>query len=325
MPIKITNEGWVKVPAPKVIRKPKPVDPVDVFRGPLAYITGRPEFKEPVKKPQTLKQLMIEAASMPAPPPPPEQLFFEDKPLRSHRSRRRIESASASLQSQTKLPRRIEEVDEEIPRPDLYAEETQSRRSASPIGSRHGRVGPSSRSKRHASQPNLTLNEEHEDHRHSRRGQHSSSKHYSSRSVYYDDDGDNYDNRPHQRSSRSDRSYRDRDQYYPRPHPQQYSYPAHASTPTLQPIIIYSNPPPTGGCGTHHHGCSNYHSHACAPPPRPMIEPVPVQERIPEVRPKPAPSVAPSDFSSSSSRSRQSTSTRSMSYKWYSATQPLNL
>lgn len=320
MPIKITNEGWVKVPPPKVRRKPKPIDPVDVLRGPLAYITGRPEFKEPAKK-QSYKQLMIEAASIPAPPPPPEQLIFDDKPQRSHRSRRRVESTPTSL---SKLSRAIEEADEDIPRPDLYQEEVQSRRSASPIGLRHARVKPTTRSRRHHSHSAPTRDEQNEDHRHSKRGQSSHAKHYSSsRSVYYDDNGDDYNR--HHRSSRSERSYREREDYYSHPH-HRYNFPPHqAPTPTLQPIIIYSTPPPQqSGCGSHHHGCSSHHVHSCMPPPsRRMIEPTaPVPEPVAETT---IPSAPPSVVSSSSSRSRQTSSTRPMSYKWYTATQPLIL
>ncbi|KAJ9663538.1 hypothetical protein H2198_000804 [Neophaeococcomyces mojaviensis] len=324
MPIKVSDEGWVRVPPPKVTRRAKPVDPVDILRGPLAYITGRPEFKESAKKQnQSIKQLMLEAASIPAPPPPPEEPVIEEKPARSHRSRKRVPSAAASVVSLAKAPTEIYEVaDEEIPRPDLHLDEIQSRRSASPAASRHSRAAPSTRSRRHVSNSLPVYQEDHDhDQRHSRHA--SRSKYQSSRSVYHDDHDD--DHRHYHRSNRSERSYRDRDDYYSRPH-YRYDYPPHPA-PAVQPIVIYSTPPPAAGCGAHHHNCNTYHSHSCHAAPRPMIEtPAPPPEPI-FMAPAAlaAPSPPPSVISSTSSRTDRSGTSRTMSHKWYTATQPLKL
>ena len=248
MPIKVSDEGWVRVPPPKITRKPtKPVDPVNIFRGPLAYITGRPEFKESAKK-QSIKEMMLQAASIPAPPPPPEKLVIEDKPARSHRSQIRVSSAPVSVRGLTKPRKGIyEDADEEIPRPDLYREETQSRRSASPVGSR---AAPPISSRRHVSKSQSIYQEEQEDN-HRRPGR----KHQSSRTTYHDDNDE--DHRHYHLSNRSERSYRDRnrDDYH---YHSQHNYPPHHA-PAVQPIVIYSTPPPISGCNNHHHNCFYYH------------------------------------------------------------------
>lgn len=331
MPIVVSNEGWVKIPPKPVKRSSKPADPVGILRGPLAYITGRPEFKEPIKK-QSINQLirdnqlLIEAAAPPLPLP-----IFEDKP---RKSRTRVPSASASYKSKSKAPTEIfEEADEEILRPDLRPDDSASRRSASPIGSRRGGGAPSVRSRRNddeeprhrssrskshkASQSVYDLNEEDPVRTHRSR-RHIPSSH----SVYSDDEP-----RQNHRSSRSERSYREYGHSYSQ------SYAHLPPMPQIQPIVIYSSPPAAGGCGGHHSCHSHaYQQHQCYTQPRRMIEtpipaPIPVavaQAPIPAPAPEPAALPAPAR-SEVSSRSSASGTSRTMSYKWYTATQPLRL
>ena len=134
--------------APKPVKRvSKPVDPVGILRGPLAYITGRPEFKEPVKKlsiNQLIRdnQLLIEQA---APPIHSLSPIFDERQRKSQSRSHR--SASSALQN-TKYRARteiFEEADEEIVRRDLIPDDSASRRSASPVGSRHTRAAPSTR------------------------------------------------------------------------------------------------------------------------------------------------------------------------------------
>lgn len=328
MPIVVSNEGWVKIPPKPVKRSSKPADPVGMLRGPLAYITGRPDFKEPVKK-QSISQLirdnqlLLETAAPPIPP-----LIFEDRP-RKHKSR--VPSAPIPHKSKSKAPTEIfEEADEEILRLDLRPDDSASRRSASPIGSRRGGGAPSVRSRRHdddearhrssrskghkASQSVYDLHEE-EPVRAHRSRKHISSSH----SVYSDDEP-----RHHYRSSRSERSYRD----YGHSYSQSY---AHPPMPQIQPIVIYSTPPPTNGCGGHHQSCQShtYQQHQCYSQPQRMIEtpipvPTPVAVAAPITAAEPAALPAPAR-SEVSSRSSGSTTSRAMSYKWYTATQPLRM
>ncbi|KAK5083225.1 hypothetical protein LTR70_008285 [Exophiala xenobiotica] len=300
MPIVVSNEGWVKLPPPPPRRKPaKPVNPVNAFRGPLAYIAGRPEFKEPVKK-QSIKQLLIEAAP-PTPPPIIE--------ARGSRHRDRVASAPLSSKSKHRAPTDIVEVEEEIISPHLRADDLQSRRSASPAASRHTRAAPSVRSRRHEP-PRSIYDDDQEDHRHSR-----SKRHVSVQQSYYDDDSRQY--RSH-RSDRSERSYhreRSRDRYRSDPYMHNYSTP---HLPQIQPIVIYSTPPqPQMGCGGHHscHGNAQYQQQYYAAP-TPMLQATPTPAALPAPRPPP---------SEVSSRSSGSKTSRAMSYKWYTATQPLAL
>lgn len=335
------------MPQKRSTRPPKPVNPVDAFRGPLAYITGRPEFKGAVKK-QSIKQLMLEAATIPAPPPPPDPVIIDEKPepavkparpSRSSRARSRVPSEVASIKSSKhKEPSEIyEEADEEIVRPDLLPEDSQSRRSASPAASRHSRAAPSTRSRRHVSSSSTVIDDDdHADHRHNRSRRHASSSH----SVYSEDREDDY--RPRHRSHRSERSRREpsyrehsreRERYYPHPFSQPHHYPySYASVPPpVQPIVIYSSPAPAIGCGGHHHSChSSHHERRCySPQPRPVLGlAAPVSDLITARTPAPAPVQAafleplsaPSEISSVSNGSTKS---RAMSYKWYTATQPL--
>ncbi|KAK5950719.1 hypothetical protein OHC33_008101 [Knufia fluminis] len=296
MPVVLSNEGWVKVPAPPPRKSAKPVNPVNAFRGPLAYITGRPEFKEPVKK-QSIKQLLIEAA----PPPPPAQ-----KPSRSSKPRDRVTSAPVPTKSRHRAPTEIfEEVDEEIISPQVRPDDSASRRSASPAASRHTRAAPSVRSRR---EPARSVYDDDQDgHRHSR-----SKRHVSSQPVYYDDEP------RHHRSERSYQRERSRDRYRPDPYMHNYSTP---HLPQIQPIVIYSTPPQQHmGCGGHHgcHSQAQYQQQYYAP--SPMVQPAPAPAALPA--PSPAPRPAPSVVSSGSSGSKAS---KAMSYKWYTATQPLAL
>lgn len=331
MPIVVTNEGWVKVPPKRNIRPSKPVDPVDAFRGPLAYITGRPEFKEPVKK-QSIKQLMIEAARTPAPPPLIPMLIDEaPKPVRSSRTRSRVASEPVTVKSSRhRGPVDVfEEADEEILRPDL--QDTQSRRSASPAASRHSRAAPSTRSRRHVSVSQPVYDDDQDNHRHNRSRRHASSSVYSVAEDRHDDHRDR--DRDRLRSNRSERSYREpsyrersrereRDRYYPQPMPYASHYPHHYAPhpPAVQPIVIYSSPAPGAGCGGHHSchgGYSQSSCHTSHSRPLGITGPTtPVQAALLEPKPK----TAPSEISSVSSGSTRS---KAMSYKWYTATQPL--
>ena len=297
MPIVVSNEGWVKVPPPP--RRPtKPVNPVNAFRGPLAYITGRPEFKEPVVK-QSIRQLLLQAA----PPPPPE---IHDRAPRSKPHRSRTPSAPVSSKSKHRAPSEFfEDVEEEIISPHIRPDDIQSRRSASPAASRHTRAAPSVRSRRH--EPTRSVyDEDQEGHRHSR-----SKRHVSAQSTYYDDEP---------RHHRSDRSYhreRSRERYRSDPYMHNYSTP---HLPQIQPIVIYSTPPQGQmGCGGHHscgghgHGHGHYQQQYYG-------QPMPGLQAAPEPAALPAPRPPPSEISSKSSDSKTS---RTMSHKWYTATQPL--
>lgn len=342
----------MKVP-PKARKPGKPVNPVDALRGPLAYITGRPEFKEPVKK-QSIKQLLIEAAVPPPPPPPP---IIEERAPRSYRSKRTPSASAARSKSKYMSPiGDYEEADEEIIRPELRPDDSQSRRSASPAASRHHGGAPSVRSRRDPPRPSSVYDDtiEVDNHRSNRSRRHVSSgsiyndtvqrhdhkhirsrRHISSGSVYDDitevDDhkynrsrryvssGSVYDDEPYHRRSHRNSYHRERDQggYYPSHH--NYSTPHLA--PAIQPIVIYSTPPANmGGCGGHHgcHGHGATYQHQCYAAPQPMLQPV---SAIPALEaPKPTP--APSEISSRSSSSSKS---RPMSYKWYTATQALDI
>lgn len=322
MPVVVSPEGWVKVPPKPVKRSPKPTDPVGILRGPLAYITGRPEFKEPVKKRSINQlihgnQLLIEAAA-----PPILQPLYEDKP---RKPRNRVPSAPVSHRKNRAATEIFEEADEEIHRPDLRPDDSASRRSASPIGSRLGGAAPSVRSRRHdddddnrhrssrskghkASQSVYNLEEEPV-------RTHRSRKHISSsHSVYSDDEP-----RHHHRSNRSERNYRDHGHSYSQ------SYAHLPSMPQIQPIVIYSTPPPAHGCGAHHHSCQShtYQQHQCYAQPKGLIEtnmPFPVPVSAAAALPAPAP-----PRSEVSARSSGSGTSRAMSYKWYTATQPLRM
>ena len=295
MPIVVSNEGWVKLP-PKPRKAAKPKDPSDFLRGPLAYITGRPELKEPVKK-QSINQLLIEAA---VPPPSPR------KP------RNRVPSAPAASKSRHRaVIDSFEEADEEIV---IVEEDLQSRRSASPVGTRHARAAPSVRSRRYESTRSVYEPEDSQRLNRSRR-------HESSRSVYDEPASKHersrryhgYEDEPrHYRSHAGERSY------HPRSYSEHYAAPP---MPQLQPIVIYSTQP-SSGCGGHH-SCTSpsyqQHQYQChAPPPRPMIEALP---SLSSPHHSSAPRPPPSEASSKSSRSGG----RAMSYKWYTATQPLNM
>lgn len=288
MPIVVSNQGWVKLPPPPKKRKPaKPVDPVSAFRGPLAYITGRPDFKEPVKK-QSIKQLLIEAA----PPPPP---IVE---ARGSRQRSRASSEPLASKNRHRAPTDIVEVEEEIYSPHLRPDDLQSRRSASPAASRHTRAGPSVRSRRQEP-PRSLYEDDLEGHRHNR-----SKRHVSAQQAYYDDD------------SRQHRSHRERSRERYRPDPYMHNY-STSHLPQIQPIVIYSTPPQAQmGCGGHScHGNAHYQQQYYTSP-TPMLQAAPRQAALPAPRPPP---------SEVSSRSSESKASRAMSYKWYTATQPLAL
>ena len=309
MPVKVTDQGWVKMP-PQV--KPsksakKAADPVGILRGPLAYITGRPGFKQPVKK-QSMKQLMIEAARA-----PPIQPYIEERAPRTHREHR-----SKRIPSEP-VPRRrnsYEEADEEIPR--FIPDDLQSRRSASPVGTRRGGAAPSVRSRKDP-RPQSVYDDGYEVEPKSRSRRHVSSSVYgepvrsSNRHSYHRErDVERYS--PPQREREVER--------YTLP---QQSY-RHSMAPqtTLQPIIIYSTPPNMGGCGGGHHGCHSgmyqqqfQPQHQCYTTPHPMLQMASMAATI-EAPPMPAASV----FSSASSSSKAS---RPMSTKWYGATQPLKI
>jgi len=283
MPIIVSNEGWVKVPAPPPRKPAKPVNPVNAFRGPLAYITGRPEFKEPVKK-QSIRQLLIEAA----PPPPP--------PARASR-RDRVPSAPLPIKSKHRAARSVGEVDEEIISPCVRQDDLQSRRSASPAASRHTRAAPSIRSRRDEP-PRTVYDDDQQSHRHSR-----SKRHVSSQPAYYDDDSRHY------RSERSYQRERSRDRYRPDPYMHNYSTP---HLPQIQPIVIYSTPPQAQmGCGGHHSCQNSHYQQQYYGAPTPMIQAPPPQAALPAPRPPP------------SEASSRSSGSKAMSYKWYTATQPL--
>lgn len=324
MPIVVSNEGWVKVPPKRATRPAKPVNPVDVLRGPLAYITGRPEFKEPVKK-QSIKQLMIEAARTPAPLPPSIPIIIDDTPrlLRSSRTRSRPATEVVSVKSNRhKASTEIfEEADEEIVRPDL--QDTQSRRSASPAASRHSKAAPSTRSRRYVSASQPAYDEDGSDHRHHRSRRHVSSSAYSEDRVN--------DHQDRHRSSRSERSYRepsyrdrsrDRERYYPHPIPYSSHYPHHYAPqpPSVQPIVIYSSPAPSVGCGGHHTCHGGHAATQCHAPVHQQLGLT--APTAPAIAALPEPKSAPSEISSVSTGSTRS---KAMSYKWYTATQPLQL
>lgn len=339
MPIVVSNEGWVKVPQKRSTRPAKPVDPVDLFRGPLAYITGRPEFNQPVKK-QPIKQLMLKAATVPALPPPPIPVIVDEVPdvVKSHRSSRtrgRVSSEAALVKSSKHkaLVEVFEEADEEIIRPELHPQDSQSQRSASPAASRHSRAAPSTRSRRHVSASQPVYDDDQDNHRHNRSRRHASSSH----SVYSEDRPD--DNRHHHRSSRSERSYREpsyrersreRERYYPPPMPQPSHYPYHYTphAPPVQPIVIYSTPAPAIGCGGHH-SCHGGHSQPqcyTSQPKAVLGIAAPTTDSIPSAPPRPVVSALPEPRparSEISSVSTGSTRSKAMSYKWYTATQPL--
>lgn len=338
MPVVVTNQGWVKLPPKKNTRPAKPVDPVDVLRGPLAYITGRPDFKQPIKK-SSFKQLMIEAATIPVPPPSPRPIVIDElpdlmvKPARSSRTRSQVASEPVSVKSSKQKGRAevFEEADEEIIRPGIHPQDSQSQRSASPAASRSSRAAPSTRSRRHASSSHTVYDDDQENHRHNRSRRHASA----SQSVYSEDRQDDY--RSRQRSNRSERSYaepryrdrsRERDRYYPHPMAQSPYYPHHYASmpPSVQPIVIYSTPAPAVGCGGHH---SCHGSHATQPravlqiaAPIPSSTPAsgPSSTSVSAPRALPQPRPAPSEISSVSTGSTRS---KAMSYKWYTATQPL--
>ncbi|KAK5089914.1 hypothetical protein LTR05_000081 [Lithohypha guttulata] len=309
MPIVVSNEGWVKLPPkPRKASPRKPADPVGILRGPLAYITGRPDFKEPVKK-QPIDQLVL-ASSYISPPPPP---VFEEKP---RRTRSRVPSAPVSSKSKHRSQTdTFEEADEEIPRPGLLPEDVQSQRSASPVGSRHTRAAPSVRSRRYETSRPDKPQYEVEDELRTRRSRRPQS--------VYDDEISYYKSNRSERSHRERERERDRDRYHSRAYSDHYAAPP---MPHIQPIVIYSNPPPTTGCGGHH-SCQNHgtvqHQHSM-PYYRPMIEansafaprPMPFAEPAGLPAPKPAPSEVGSTTKSSRS---------DMSYKWYTATQPLKM
>lgn len=327
---------------PKPSKPSKPINPVNVFRGPLAYITGRPEFKEPVKK-QSINQLLLDTAvvaPLPILPPPPP--IDEEKP---RRSRRQIPSAPVSTKSHRPASAEVfEEADEEIIRPELGPDDSQSRRSASPAASRLSRIGPSTRSRHRDLGRSVYDDGDHHEARRSRRDESSSqaygggtSKHNRSRrhpSSYSNyDDGD--EPRSYHRSDRSERSYRDRsrDRHYERSYNYGNAFAMPMPMPQIQPIVIY---PPTSngsGCGNHHYSC---HDHSChqqqysrstrarIEAPDPVNTPISVVASALEANALPAalpaPSSPPSEISATSSRSKSS---RAMSYKWYTATQPL--
>lgn len=282
----------MKVPAPpprKVATKPP--DPVGFLRGPLAYITGRPEFAEPVKK-RPMNELILASAVK----PPPKPYIIDAEPRRpKHRA---VSGPAPSKNKHRARSEYYEEADEEIVRPDL--DDTQSRRSASPIGTRHNRAAPSVRSRRHETSRQEKAEYEIEDESRSRRSRRPQS--------VYDDEVAYY--KSHRSPSHHRERNRERDRYNGRAYSEHYGAP---SMPHIQPIVIYSTPPAMQGCGGHH-GCGHSQvQYQCSMPARPMIEAM-----HKEPAGLPAPKVAPSVVSSRSSRSE-------MSYKWYAATQPLKM
>lgn len=291
MPIVAANGAWVKVPPKPRKVSSKPPDPVGFLRGPLAYITGRPEFAEPVKKRPT--DALIPYTPM-AHQPKPYMIDAEPR-----KPKHRAVSGPATSKGKHKTRSEYyEEADEEIHRPDL--DDVQSRRSASPIGTRHNRAAPSIRSRRHETSRPEKSGYEVEDDTRSRRSRRPPSV-YDEEVAYY---------KSHRSPSHHRERQRDRDRYHGRAYSEHYGAP---SMPHIQPIVIYSTPPAMQGCGGHH-GCNHGHvQYQYSAPSRPMLEAIP-REPAGLPAPKPAPSVV----SSKSSRSE-------MSYKWYSATQPLKM
>lgn len=285
MPVVATPEGWVRVAA--VTRKrTKPADPFAAYRGPLAYITGRPDIKGPSKRSPIPQQLTIE----PAQPQPRKQRAFapapspldDHQPARPSRPRSRLPSNTVTSKAREAFKDTFEVADEEILQADLHSD-MRSQRSASPRGARHSK-SLQARAGHHTC-TSRSHRDTQDDYKHGRHG---------------DDYGE--------QNLRSERRYwAGEDQGCVAAH---YA----GAPPTLQPIVIYATPPMSSGCGSYHH---NY-VHSCQTPPRPQIQASSNSESRSRGFPLPTPSVA-------SSRSGDSRASRALSYQWYNATQPLNI